>query len=276
MPEAQTDDFELHTSRLIILIHGYNNSQDEALDSYRKFLKNTGLDKATPIGQACGFLWPGDKAWGLFSMFSYPFELKPAKQSAALLHDFLVKQTVPGNWPLEVMIICHSLGSRVGLELVNQLVKRRSSNKLEYRACFMAAAVPVFMVESGGALSSAVRAVNQSMVLYSDDDIVLHFAFPLGQTVAGEGIFPRAVGRYGQPTGGVWSKRKDMGAHDYNHWHYWGHAESASSVRNFLGMTTKNVISTTEIASYKVQSKHALYERDTPCRKLPVRELATI
>ncbi|WP_124706414.1 alpha/beta hydrolase [Sulfuriferula multivorans] len=275
LPEAQAaDGFELRSSRLIVLIHGYNNTQEGALASYGKFLENSGLDKASSTGQPCGFLWPGDKDWGLLSAFSYPFELEPAKQSAALLHTFLLKQTVPGNWPLEVTLVCHSLGNRLGLELVDQYLKAGSPSKLNYSAgCFMAAAVPVFMVDDGGALNPAARAVHRSAVLHSEDDIVLHYAFPLGQTVAGEGMLPRAIGRYGQPSAGLWSQRTDMGIYGYNHGYYWDHPESANAVRKFLGLTVENEIPTAVITSHETQMKAPLRERDMPVRKIVGREL---
>jgi pimeloyl-ACP methyl ester carboxylesterase len=271
-PEASTDGFELTSSRIVILIHGYNNSQNAALKSYESFLNNSGLGKTTLIGNACGFLWPGDRG-GLLAMFSYPWEITPAKESAAVLHQFLVKQVAPGGWPLEVVLVCHSLGNRLGLELVNQ---NPTSGKLKYKAgCFMAAAVPVFKVEDGGELHAAAEAVDRTAVLYSEDDIILHYAFPLGQTLAGdgEGFFPRAVGRFGQPNAGLWTQTNDMGQFDFNHWNYWDHQESADAVAAFLGLARERntpavVIATRETAVQSVPEERNIQGRGIQARVL--------
>jgi hypothetical protein len=187
-------------------------------------------------------------------------------------------QTVPGGWPLEVMLVCHSLGNRVGLELVRQYLNaicEGSTEKLNYRAgCFMAAAVPVFMVDEGGDLRAAAEKVESKLVLYSEADIVLHLAFPLGQTVAGEGILPLAVGRFGQPNAGLWIKRTDMGQYGYDHWYYWSHKESANAVAAFLGLTVDNEIPSAVIPSHETPTNTEPMARTTPKWSIDSRRLA--
>lgn len=274
--KVHSQGFQLYTSRLVILIHGYNNDKQSAMESYSHFLKHIGLDKVSIIGQICGFLWPGDKNWGLLSMFSYPFEMGPAKEAAKLLHNFLIDQSAPGGWPLDIMLICHSLGNRVGLELIHQNLVSISSEKLRYSAgCFMAAAVPVFKVEEGGDLREAAKAVKRKIVLFSSNDTVLQFAFPIGQTFAGtgEGIFPRAVGRLGQPNDGLWTARADMGIYNYTHSDYWVQQESADTIAAFLGLAFERIIRKAAIENRETPTQTTQIDRLIPERQIPDRTL---
>lgn len=276
LPKVKEQGFELLSSRLILLIHGYNNTESEAIDSYTEFVKNSGLRGVSVVGQSCGFLWPGDKQWGPLSALSYPFELVPAEESAARLHEYLLEQTVPGNWPLEIILICHSLGNRVGFELLDQYFKAGLPHKLVYRGgCFMAAAVPVAMVDEGGELNAAAHSVINSEVLYSKNDRVLHFAFPLGETIAGEGFLPRAVGRYGDPDAGLWSQRVDMGVFNYNHGDYWKRRESAGAVKKFLGVATEHVIPAMRIEANTLPVKVAEKRRNIASREIEARGFAS-
>ena len=78
----------------------------------------------------------------------------------------------------------------------------------------------------------------------SEGDPVLHWAFPLGETAGGEGVFPTAVGRTGGPAG-TWHAPLPM-AHDgkpYVHGSYWPGDESSTAVafalrifRSYLGI----------------------------------------
>ncbi len=273
-PQASAN-FALTSSRLILLIHGYNNNEEEALKSYGAFLQNSGLAKASAIGTACGFLWPGDKG-GMLAMFSYPWEIKSARGSAEVLHTFLAAQKTPGGWPLEIMLVCHSLGNRVGLELVKQCCTNGGFDRIRYRAgCFMAAAVPVFKVEEGGDLRDAALAVQRKAVLYSEDDIVLHFAFPVGQTLAGdgEGSFPTAIGRFGQPSSGVWNQSNNMGWFRYNHSHYWSRQESADIAAAFLGLAKARETAAAVLPEREMQDPLKRTERSIPTRTLSVRQM---
>ncbi|MBI2833586.1 MAG: alpha/beta hydrolase, partial [Acidobacteria bacterium] len=104
-------------SRIVLLIHGYNNTQASAAISYDDFLAKSGIESSGRFPVVCPFFWPGDKSWGPAAGLSYPLEIKPAREAGALLAAFLDTFPVPGGWPLDVYVVCHSLGSRVALEL---------------------------------------------------------------------------------------------------------------------------------------------------------------
>lgn len=224
----------LVSSRLVLLIHGYNNTEADARSSYDTFLKTIDLPGNALVGLVCAFFWPGDAAWGGLSGLSYPIEIGTARDAAGALHRFLARLRAPGGWPIEVVLVGHSLGCRLVLELASRFVSAGRPGSLRYRAaCLMAAAVPVPLMES--ALRPAAVAIERTVVLHSTRDTVLRFAFPIGETAAGEGFFPRAVGRYGEPRTGLWSERAEM--QGYEHGDYWARRESAEAVAGLLGLT---------------------------------------
>jgi hypothetical protein len=80
----------------------------------------------------------------------------------------------------------------------------------------MAAAVRVDKV-ADGTLGPQPGEPVRWRVLYSDHDQVLQYAFPIGQTSGGDGFFPSAVGRAGEPA----AKWDGFEAAGYDHGYYW-------------------------------------------------------
>jgi hypothetical protein len=266
-------NFPLAGSRIALLIHGYNNTERDALDSYGQFLADSHIEGALAVGQVCEFVWPGDKPWGIVSALSYPLELSPAADSAAALYRFLKQLQAPGGWPLEVALVCHSLGNRLLLDLLGNYVNDANPPRIRFHAgCLMAAAVPVFMVDAGGALLGAAAVLQRTRVLYSARDDVLHWAFPLGESSAGEGFLPTAVGRHGDPTG-LWQQRDDMIT--YGHSDYWAGTRSAECAASFLGVAVAASTPESAIPARATPARADLEARDLPERETPARSLAS-
>ena len=225
-------------SRIVIFIHGYNNTKQAAKDNYSvfsKLLDGLGVSEQSMFGQIVAFYWPGDARLGKISFLSYPTEMGPARRSAELLANFLIPIRGPRGFPLQVILVCHSLGNRVALELIRVLGPPSGPGSLVQGLCLMAAAVPVAMVEDLSKLGRAARAT-RTRVLFSKSDTTLHWAFPPGETAAGEGFFPQAVGLFGNPIG-LWADRFDL--QPYNHGDYWpglpNDNRSAVHTARFLG-----------------------------------------
>src|SRR5690349_6055822 len=114
---VKPQDFLFTSSRVFILIHGYNNTVDQAKESYETFLGR--LKRFGPVGgQVIGFHWPGNAPWSLLSFGSYPLELHPAVESGKVLAQFLHTVQGPRGMPIEIILVCHSLGNRVAIELL--------------------------------------------------------------------------------------------------------------------------------------------------------------
>lgn len=74
--------FRPSSSRLIVLIHGYNNTRQAAEKGYAAFVKlldSLGVPANSSYGEIAGFYWPGDKRLGVAAFVSYPTEMGPAK-----------------------------------------------------------------------------------------------------------------------------------------------------------------------------------------------------
>ena len=216
-------------NEVVVLVHGFNNHYGEAGQAYDGFRKRQYLRTTPPLQPPAletvlgDVFWPGDAAWGLFDLVDflvYPAAVGTSRDAAARLARHL--RSMP---TLRVVhFIGHSLGCRVILETIDDL--RQNGGALVGRVCLMAAAVPVAHVQAGGHLAGAMEHAGEIRILFSDDDIVLHYTFPPGQTIAGpgEGFFPTALGRFGPPPGA--SGRID--AFDINHaghGDYWGYSQ---------------------------------------------------
>jgi hypothetical protein len=246
------DHGPLGHSRLILLIHGYNNTQDAASKSYSSFLQN--FRDAWPgridlLNDMFKFFWPGDKNWGPASFASFPLEIGPAKESAARLTSYLANLVGPNGTHVDLYFVAHSLGNRMLLEMLTLFSGGSRNSLIQMRGmCLMAAAVPVAMVRSGGRLSGAAQ-LARSSTLFSPDDKVLHFAFPLGETLAFEGFFPRAVGRFGEPPN-LWTNAQPMNR--YDHGSYWPTPDTVGPVGTLLGATRDNQIQAAAISAHSL------------------------
>lgn len=193
-----------HAGRVILFVHGYNNTLDVARDAYEMFsarLTARAREASEIRGTNYRFYWPGDTDLGLFSVISYPLEPRDAQESATRLVEFLEGIYRPDGHPARPLdIVSHSLGGRVVLEALTALAGTPILDGVLKRVCLMAPAVLVEYVEPNGRLYAGARLPEALTILTSEDDWVLWLAFPLGETLA-EGGSGRALGRYGPPPG---------------------------------------------------------------------------
>lgn len=250
---VRADNFSLRSGRLVLLVHGFNVTQQSGQESYLAFgalLEKNGVSNLSILGQIVGFLWPGDANLGPASALSYPFEMGAAKTSAAVLTNFILTLRGPQGTPIQLILVAHSLGNRLALEFIGDLLSQANQNwgRLE-GLCLMAAAVPVSMAQDINKLGRAAQAA-QTRTLFSKEDTVLRWAFPPGETAAREGWFPEAVGRFGNPTG-LWTSRFDL--QPYSHGDYFpgkgSDDRSARYVAQFLGAAVSTAPTTTQPVS---------------------------
>lgn len=218
-------------SRVLVLIHGYNNTETAARQSYDAFLEHARGSAVGVFWPVAAFYWPGDKPWGALSRLSYPFEIQSAREAAHELCVFLSALTGPGGTPVELAFVSHSLGGRLLLELLNE-ARMLAPRPIVSTVCMMAAAVPVNRLEPDGPLRPAAEVPRRAVVLHSEHDTVLKWAFRIGQFAAGEGFFSRAVGRFGEPRVGLWAASIETA---HNHGEYWNGADCAAEVSRQLG-----------------------------------------
>jgi pimeloyl-ACP methyl ester carboxylesterase len=256
--------------RVLILVHGYNNSFTDALDNYGVFFDHLAANFATYIGQTAEFFWPGDSPLKMISILSYPNQIEPAIESAQRLSVYLWNLKGARNGPMEVSLVGHSLGCRVVLELLALWTGGMPPNIRLGAVALMAAAVMVKHVDQGGQLRAAATLSGNSLALHSQGDAVLHWAFPLGETAAGEGFFPTAVGRSGGPLQ-TWKQRLPMATaagKAYGHGSYWPGDESSNAVISVLGGVPPRTIAEIGALENFPTSENSIPSRPTLVRVL--------
>jgi pimeloyl-ACP methyl ester carboxylesterase len=220
----------LHGMSVLLLIHGYNNNVEDASDSYAQWLRLQ--DKIAPVSaNVVAVYWPGDN-WegGAY----YVQALPKAKETATGLANVLLSAATSFGAPLRVTIVAHSLGARIAYELVSRL---QGSAVFFERIAVMAAAVTTRSITNGAILRLPLdHASTALMSLYSEADKVLRFAFPLGETVAGEGFFPTALGRTKWSGGGSMPATQllQQDVNGSGHGDYWRATGTAGDVPRLL------------------------------------------
>ncbi len=248
--------------RIVLLVHGYNNDKAQADEGYAALIANMTTDVGALAEDIWRFYWPGyverltgtlvddpatvssgrggGESNALLSAPTYALQVLKAREVGAALGRYLRGLNHADTVATEVVFVAHSLGCRVVLEALRELLQGRSPHWERQRVpamCLMAAAVPTFMIEEGSRLAAAAMVPQTAYVLHSRADGVLRFAFPPGQGAAtallgrgaaaeSEGIFPEAVGRHGNPNT-AWLRRGDTGL---GHSGYWRHPFTAPSV----------------------------------------------
>ncbi len=258
----------LNKSSLVLLVHGYNNKLQAASDSYTLF-KGLQQNSGSLNANILGIYWPGANWAG---PLYYMQAVEQAQLVAPLLAADLVQAAKQRGY-LYVDFVAHSLGCRLVLEVVKNLLAIKSregslSGLSVGKIVFMAGAVPVKYLEDINNLQQALKYFAGTMSLYSEADIVLKFAFPAGQTAAGEGFFPVALGHRHYAGGslilpGMIQRRYNNAGHS----DYWGGRKDpdpndmipATVAEQFLSLTPPSA-RTTEV--YLA----------TPKRERPVRE----
>lgn len=257
----------------ILFVHGYNNSCSAARGSFAGFV--SGLEAATGRGMlpwpVFGVQWPGDEPNSLISAASYPFKIRVAQRAADKIFEHLTGIFGPGGAPIILHVVAHSLGCRLTLELLERLARGNpGANVIISSVTLMAAAVPVGKVEPDGRLRRGVESADRICVLHSTGDVVLHWAFPIGQTMGGDGFFPTAIGRFGGPSG-LWTRDTCMSSEGklYGHSSYWQGVESASAAAAMMGVAAANPIPVTYTPSHELPPANTIVVREVAGRRLP-------
>lgn len=233
---------------VVLLLHGFNTNERDASASYERFMRLQ-QELGMVTGNVVGVYWPGDNWEGpLYYMKAVGQAQRAATYLAGDLH---LAAELAGVYRID--IVAHSLGTRLALETIRELRARLDSHPVPGlkigRIVFLASAVPTHYLEVDPAsprpLEGAIAAVEAALNLYSEADRVLHLAFPPGQTAAGEGFLPTALGRREWAAGRLRTppleQRRNPGA---DHSDYWGGTsrneralrEAARAVRDFIAL----------------------------------------
>jgi pimeloyl-ACP methyl ester carboxylesterase len=192
--DSQTPEFEATTRgrRLLVLIHGYNNSRTVGR---QRLLRFGAMLRARGFGDVIlSVLWPGD---GWAKALTYPFEGRDADDSADALSRWLSTHARAVD---SIAFVGHSLGCRVAMRAATNIA-RAGTPRLD-QVCLMAPAIDNDSLGRTGTTCyrTASLATHRVAVLASKQDRVLQLAYPLGdllQTVLFGERWGRALGRTG-------------------------------------------------------------------------------
>ena len=275
---------------IVLLIHGFNVDEEAGRRSYERFVY--GLEdqlvirRDAPIAddRLIAVYWPGDADWSFASPLAYMRSIPRAKEIGSALAQLLHDSSPAGS--ITVDIVAHSLGCRLALEALLATSLMADSRVHIDKIQFMAAAVPVFMLDEGN--SPRLRAAFErtlgtgALSLWSGADDVLTGAFPPGQTLAGdgEGFFPTAVGHAKWPTSSelarLTPKPTPSGT---GHGSYWGGDTPdisscvAKVAHNFLGLSDAIIAAPPD---RDVGERYLPVGSSPPSREIPARETAVL
>ncbi|RYY28729.1 MAG: alpha/beta hydrolase [Sphingomonadales bacterium] len=263
--------------KLVILIHGFNVTEEAANLSYDHFERYLSPDVRSRIVR---LYWPGDTSTvadsergeqGLLSRVISPIcymaKPKTALGASQLLRDLLkeafrARQANGRNSPLEICFIAHSLGCRLTLEALERLIVTKGTNSELPFTLLMAAAVPQYAVTGSGSFTNMINQLDHLWVLHSSDDKVLKRFFRPGQ-LAEHAHFPdfrlsvrRALGRRGMPST---DRIKVLGG-SWDHSDYWPDADIARAVDDQLTDMPRSGTAF-DILSRNISERHVLARR---------------
>jgi hypothetical protein len=191
---------------LALLIHGYNVAPHEATQAFSNLFASVSRESWLPpllTDRSVLVCWEGYASGGLsngrnwLSPLTYPDQIPSARLAAIALRNYIDSNS---HISPTITIIAHSLGCRFALELLDSFATVPGPRAPTFpMVCLMAAAVPVYLLTSSPRLRAAVGLPKHVLVLFSESDTVLTRWFPIGQTFAREGFFPKAVGLSGEP-----------------------------------------------------------------------------
>ncbi|WP_405776014.1 alpha/beta hydrolase [Streptomyces sp. NBC_01538] len=227
----------LDRHRIIILVHGFQNSEERATRSYEEFMDRLS-DAIRPsridaLGSFWQYHWPGDHPKRFISTVTYAARISDAREAGRLLAMFLsgMKRTQ------EVILIGHSLGCRVILEAARFTRDDSSYRGAKIRKTFLlAAAVPIEMCTAGRIFDWRLED-SEEYVFWSRKDRALGRVFQTGQYLYGEP--GTAVGRHGMPID-RWTPRTMRTG--LGHSDYWSSFNVAQRIATLLGRYGRRIL----------------------------------
>lgn len=223
--------------RIVLLIHGYNNTQEEACKSYNNFLKYqrsiAGVDcneRVAPGRQFVKVYWPGDSTMPLRFLYYFLGAIPNAVEAAGCLADVLI-DAVRKSGPKEIEIVSHSMGCRLAFELLRHLVGAEGITVKH--VVFMAAAAETARLEDASDPSDFRKAYDiilkdgRTLNMFSQLDVVLFPVFPIGERLArdNKSKLPVALGHKRWVSKNTPNNMEQENQWPNGHGDYWGDPE---------------------------------------------------
>jgi pimeloyl-ACP methyl ester carboxylesterase len=215
---------DLDRPRLLLLIHGFANTEESAHKSYEAFQSALTTWASPGSGgwdSVWEFHWPGNRPGSkALDVATYPMRVPVADLAGAHLANFLANlgRTRYLKTRQQLFIVAHSLGCRVALNAI-----RLISQNPEYagptvtKVFLLAAAVPVSFCLPEGAYHPLTGDSREKVFFSRRDKALRPLVFDTAQRSFGEP--GDAVGRSGRPDPPRWTSSRET---PLDHDEYWG------------------------------------------------------
>jgi pimeloyl-ACP methyl ester carboxylesterase len=224
--------------RRVLLIHGYNVNERSGLSAMDQLRRSLEAGAPALARQILTVTWPGNENWWRGGPAAYFTKVDVAQQAGRLLAKHILALHQNGMGAGELVLVAHSLGSRVVMECLRYLEPAvRPGTLKSVVVILMAAAVPTHL---DALIAAAHRNSDRIIILHSADDRVLKRWFKVGQTAAFEGWMPEAIGHAGNPHNPPWAHQERMMG--YDHGDYWTEAATADVIGHQLQSALPNVL----------------------------------
>ena len=167
--------------RVLLLVHGYNNEQEEIYDAYSVIEDKIWTHMSQAYDKVIGYSWPGGDV-GLEWWAS-----KRRANAVARRFRFLLRDMLQSVQFIDVM--SHSLGARIVLKALKQSAGAVDGSIVRNYYC-TAAAVDNEVLELGEEFHESVGKIQSMFVFHSRNDGVLAYAYRAAE-------FDRALGLSG-------------------------------------------------------------------------------
>jgi esterase/lipase superfamily enzyme len=159
-------EHRIEQKRVAFLIHGYNNTYEDALDFFTKIINNTHKQ----YDQFICYLWPGgDDFWEYDqARFIVTGEILPRRLSSVL------KKV--SSHARNTDVIAHSMGCRLILEALKLPCSSKIGNLF-----MLAPAVDDESIDKGEKYAQAIQKTDRTYVFYSRADPVENLVYPIAE-----------------------------------------------------------------------------------------------
>lgn len=228
----------------IILVHGFNNSRQDALESFEKFKLAFSALNRFYAEKIFYLIWPGDLR-GLNPATFFSKNVDNALAAGRSLGRYLDAEVRSGPRNCSYILVAHSLGCRLVAEMMAELHRLNPEACKDFGLLLMAGAVPVSDVGNPQPYRDGLAAARFIANMHSPDDKVLGRWFGLGEFGGGR---PRseAIGLNGAPLDFGWKLERMTG---FDHSDYWPAMKTARLLAEALGVAEE--ISLPELRSHE-------------------------
>lgn len=215
----------------IILIHGFNNSRQQAISSFSQFKRTYAALDRFYSDNIFFLIWPGDHI-SVNPSFFFSKNVDIAIATGKSLGRYLDEVIRNSTQECRYVLIAHSLGCRVVAEMMDELRRINPDACRQFSLLLMAGAVPAGDFLDPSSLRESLKAARSVANLYSPDDGVLRNFFGLGQMLAGHSR-TEAIGLNGAPLDLGWKLELMKG---FGHSDYWIKEESVRVLASTLNV----------------------------------------